>query len=265
LARETPREPSREPPLPALKSAPSGQVWLYGTHAVAAALANPARLLRRVMLTEEAEAEVSRHYQQTGAGRLSMQIERVDRARLEQLLGRGVSHQGAALLADPLPQVSLQLALQRPGPVVVLDQVSDPRNVGAIIRSAAAFGAAAVITQDRNAPEENGAMAKAACGAMERLPLIRAVNIARTLIALRAAGLWIVGMDAVGTPLRGPAFANHRVALVLGNEGEGLRRLTRETCDEICSIAMPGGTVSLDSLNVSAAATVALYELAGRA
>jgi 23S rRNA (guanosine2251-2'-O)-methyltransferase len=161
-------------------------------------------------------------------GPLPMAVERVDRARLDQLLGREVAHQGAALLADPLPQLSLQAALLRPGPILVLDQVSDPRNIGAIIRSAAAFGVAAIITQDRNSPEENGAMAKAASGAMERLPLIRAVNIARTLIALRAAGLWIVGLDAAGAKLDGPAFRERRVALVLGNEGEGLRRLTRE-------------------------------------
>ena len=136
--------------------------------------------------------------------------------------------------------------------------MTDPRNVGAIMRSAAAFGAAGVITQDRNAPEENGSLAKAASGALETMPLLRAVNIARTLIALKAANVWCVGLDAGGAPLSGAAFAGRRVALALGGEGEGLRRLTRETCDEVAGLTIKGG---IDSLNVSAAAAVALYEL----
>jgi 23S rRNA (guanosine2251-2'-O)-methyltransferase len=190
-----------------------------------------------------------------------MTPERVDRGRLDHLLGRDIVHQGAALLADPLAQSSLQSVLERPGPIVVLDQVSDPRNVGAIMRSAAAFGAAAVITQDRNAPEETGALAKAASGALETLPLLRAVNIARTIIALKAANVWCIGLDAGGKPLSGPDFADRRVALVLGAEGEGLRRLTRETCDEIAGLTIKG---AVESLNVSAAASVALYELSRR-
>ncbi len=234
--------------------APRGTVWLYGIHAVAAALTNPARRLRRLMLTEEAEAALS--------GRISppwaLAVERAERGRLDHLLGRDVVHQGAALLADPLTPPSLQSVLEKPGVIVVLDQVTDPRNVGAILRSAAAFGAAAVITQDRNAPEETGGLAKAASGALETLPLLRAVNIARTLIALKAANVWCVGLDAAGPPLSGPAYAGRRVALVLGAEGEGMRRLTRETCDEVAGLAIKG---AVESLNVSAAASVALYEL----
>ena len=236
---------------------PRGALWLFGTHSVAAALANPARRLRRLLLTEEAEAELGTRLKQPWA----IPAERCDRDRLEKLLGRGIVHQGAALLADPLAMPSLAQALERPGPVLVLDQVSDPRNVGAIIRSAAAFGVACVITQDRNAPDETGTLAKAASGALETLPMLRAVNIARTLVALRAAGLWVIGLDASGPPISGPALVNRRVALVLGSEGEGLRRLTRETCDELAGISMPGGSLRLDSLNVSAAAAVALYEM----
>ncbi len=266
---EAPRGPKRFTPRPERASAapeagdnpPRGSLWLFGTHAVAAALANPARRLRRLLVTEEAEADLAGRIRQPWP----IPAERCDRARLEQLLGRGIVHQGAALLADPLAMPSLAQALERSGPVLVLDQINDPRNVGAILRSAAAFGAACVISQDRNAPEETGTLAKAASGALEIVPMLRAVNIARTLVALRAAGLWVIGLDAGGGILSGPALANRRVALVLGSEGEGMRRLTRETCDEIAGIAMPGGTNRLESLNVSAAATVALYEMARRA
>ncbi len=252
-----PREPARSA---GPRETPGGSLWIYGLHAVAAALGNPARHLRRLVLTEDAETALAARLPRPWA----IAAERADRARLDYLLGAGAIHQGAALLVDPLAPPSLQSALARPGPVLVLDQVSDPRNVGAILRAAAAFGVAAVITQDRNAPEETGALAKAASGALETVPFLRAVNISRTLVALRAAGFWVVGLDAGGPGLSGTALAQRRVALVLGSEGEGLRRLTRETCDELAAIAMPGATALLDSLNVSAAAAVALYELARR-
>jgi 23S rRNA (guanosine2251-2'-O)-methyltransferase len=239
--------------------APRGAVWLYGLHAVVAALGNPARRLRRLMLTEEAEQAIAAKLPQPW----SLAHERTDRARLDHLLGRDVVHQGAALLADPLAPPSLAQIMERSGPLLVLDQVNDPRNVGAILRSAAAFGAAAVITQERNAPEETGALAKAASGALETVPLLRAVNVARTLIALKAAGCWVIGLDTTGTPLIGTALAERRVALVLGSEGDGMRRLTRETCDEVAAIAMPRPD-AMDSLNVSAAAAIALYELSRR-
>lgn len=236
--------------------APRGGIWLYGLHAVAAALANPARRLRRLVLTEEAEQSLSARLPQPW----SIPPERADRSRIDHLLGRDAVHQGMALLADPLAPPTLAQILERPGPILVLDQITDPRNVGAIMRSAAAFGTAAVIAQDRNAPDETGALAKAASGALETIPLIRAVNIARTLIALKAAGCWVVGLDASGPPLAGAALAQRRVALVLGSEGEGLRRLTRDTCDEVAGIAMPQAA-SMESLNVSNAAAIALYEL----
>ena len=257
-----PRPPSRERPHspPRATETPRGSVWIYGLHAVAAALANRHRRLRRLVLTEEAQHAL--------AARLPppwpITPEAVERARLDTILGRDAVHQGVALLADPLASPALAQALERPGPVLVLDQVSDPRNVGAILRCAAAFSAACVITQERNAPDETGALAKAASGALESVPLLRAVNIARTLIALKAAGCWTVGLDPDAAPLSGPALAQRRVALVLGAEGEGLRRLTRETCDELSGIAMAGGGGLLDSLNVSASAAVALYELGRR-
>jgi 23S rRNA (guanosine2251-2'-O)-methyltransferase len=245
--------PGRRPP-PRPPEPPKGTLWLYGLHAVAAALANPQRRLRRLLLTEEAEKALAEKLPPPWP----LLPERVDRGRLDFLLGAETAHQGAALLADPLTPPPLATALERKGPVLVLDQVTDPRNIGAILRSAAAFGAACVILQERHAPPETGAMAKAAAGALERVPVLRAVNISRTLVALKAAGLWVVGLDASGPPLSGPALAGRRVALVLGGEGAGLRRLTRETCDEIAGLPMPGG---MESLNVSAAAAIALYEL----
>ena len=256
---DRPRAPARaEEPVFDTPRAPhtaSGGVWLYGQHAVAAALANPSRRLRRLMLTEEAEAALIPQVPPPWA----LQPERVDRGRIDQLLGHDAVHQGAALLADPLAPPSLAALLERPGPVLVLDQVTDPRNVGAILRCAAAFGAAGIITQDRNAPEETGSLAKAASGALETVPLLRAVNIARTLVALKAANLWVVGLDAAGpAALSGASFAGRRVALVLGAEGSGLRRLTRETCDELAGLATTG---AMAHLNVAAATAVALYEL----
>lgn len=257
-ARPTPARAEAPAPVPRPALTPSGAVWLYGLHAVAAALSNPHRRLRRLMLTEEAEAALAARLPRPWA----LSAEKVERARIEQLLGRETVHQGAALLADPLAPPTLAQALERRGPVLVLDQVNDPRNVGAILRSAAAFGVALVIGQERHAPEETGALAKAASGALETVPFLRAVNLARTLVALKAAGCWVVGLDGAATqPLSGASLRSRRVALVLGAEGDGLRRLTRETCDERAALAMPGG---MESLNVSAAAAVALYEL-GRA
>ncbi len=197
--------------------APRGTVWLYGLHAVAAALANPARRLRRLLLTEEAEAALAARVPPPWP----LAVERAERGRLDHLLGRDAVHQGAVLLADPLPVPALAAALARPGPVLVLDQVSDPRNVGAILRSAAAFGAACVIAQERNAPEETGALAKAASGALETMPLLRAVNIARTLIALKAAGFWTVGLDAGGAAAVRPGAGRAAGGAGAGRRGRG--------------------------------------------
>ena len=258
-SRQTLRAPAAAqqaagPPRSSGPAAPRGSVWLHGLHPVAAALANPNRRPKRLLLTPEGEAALLAQLP------LPWPIapERIERSRLDHLLGRDTVHQGIGLLADLLPPPALTAVLARPGPILVLDQVTDPRNIGATLRSAVAFGAAAVVLQDRNAPEETGVMAKAASGALEAMPLLRAVNLARTLVALKAAGLWVIGLEAGAAPLRGEALADRRVVLVLGAEGDGMRRLVRETCDELCGLAMPG---VMESLNVSAAATLALYEL----
>ena len=258
LAAPCPAPAAPSAPRASGPAAPRGTVWLHGMHPVEAALANPARRLKRLLLTEDAEQELATRIPQPWP----LAPERTDRAKLDHLLGRDTVHQGVALLADLLPPPSLTSVLERPGPILLLDQVTDPRNIGAVLRNAAAFGVAGVITQDRNAPEETGVMARAASGALERIPLVRAINLARTLAALKAAGLWIIGLDAAGAPLRGEALRERRVALVLGAEGAGLRRLTRETCDELAGLPMPGGPGGgMESLNVSAASAVSLYEL----
>ncbi len=267
LATGRPERPTDRPPMreqnfsrgqrqPAV---PNGAVWLYGTHAVAAALGNPARRLRRLVVTEESQAALAAEMPQPWP----IQAEVADRDKIDQLLGArqgsGIVHQGVALLADQLAMPALLDALERPGPILVLDQISDPRNIGALMRTAQAFGASMVIAQERNAPEETGALAKVASGALELIPLLRIVNISRALLVLKSADVWVVGLDGTSpNRLNGESFAGRRVALVLGSEGEGMRRLTRETCDEVCALGMPGG---MESLNVSAAGAVALYEL----
>lgn len=237
-------------------AAPGGGLWLFGTHAVGAALANPQRVCDRLLVTEAEHPAVQEAMQ---AGGLRVAPEVVQRVRLDDLLGPDAVHQGVALLVRPLVSPALDEALERPGPVLVLDQVTDPRNVGAILRSAAAFGAACLVVQDRNAPEETAVLAKAASGALETVPIVREVNLSRAIEQLQKAGCWTVGLDAGGGVLDGAAFENRRVALVLGAEGRGLRRLTRESCDEIAGLYMPG---DMESLNVSVAAAVGLYELA---
>lgn len=247
----------RPRPTPDAASAPEGGTWLYGLHAVSAALANPARRLRRLLVTRGAEQELAERF--SPPWRVAPEI--VERPRLDGLLPPDSIHQGAALLVEPLSPPPMEKLLEHTtGPVLVLDQVTDPRNVGAILRSAAAFGAAAIVVQDRHAPQETGLLARAASGALEVVPILREVNLARALEVLKKSGLWVVGLEAAGpVTLAQSGLTGRRVALVLGAEGEGMRRLTREGCDELVRLPIKP---AMESLNVSAAAAVALYELA---
>jgi 23S rRNA (guanosine2251-2'-O)-methyltransferase len=233
---------------------------MHGLHPVAAALANPARRIRRFLATTEALVPLGAAIPPPW----SQEPERVEAQMIGALLPPGSVHQGLALLVEPLDTPPMADALAASdGPVLVLDQVTDPRNVGAILRSAAAFGAAAVVVQDRNAPGEGGAMARAAAGALERVPLLRAVNLARTLEALKNAGLWVVGLEGEApTTLGGAKLGDRRLALVLGAEDEGMRRLTREACDVLVRLPQTG---AIESLNVSVAAAVALYAVRAEA
>ncbi|WP_051212933.1 TrmH family RNA methyltransferase [Rubritepida flocculans] len=248
--------PRPGPAAPSRPAAPEG-VWLHGLHPVAAALANPARRLRRLLVTEEAERELAERVPEPWR----IKPEPVPRERFASFLPADAVHQGAALLVEPLAAPPLEkLLADSSGPVVVLDQVTDPRNVGAILRSAAAFGAAALVMQDRHAPPETGALARAASGALEVVPILREVNLARAIAALKKAGCWVVGLEASGpVTLAQSGLSGRRVALVLGAEGEGLRRLTRDSCDELVRLPI---RPAMESLNVAAAAAVALYELA---
>ncbi|MDG6094235.1 23S rRNA (guanosine(2251)-2'-O)-methyltransferase RlmB [Acetobacter sp. AN02] len=259
----SPRDGSRQPAQKHARSPrrhthsssrPGGPCWLAGLHVVQAVMENPDRTVLRLLLTDAARDELTQRLSVP----LPSSVEIVERARLDQVVGADIVHQGAAVQVEPLEAISIEDALLRPGPVLVLDQVTDPRNAGAILRSAAAFGAACIVMQDRNAPPESTVLAKAASGALERVPLVRVVNLSRTIVQLQEQGIWTVGLDADGPVLDGASFSGRRVALVLGAEGSGLRRLTRETCDEVASLKMAGG---MESLNVSVAAAVGLYEL----
>ena len=242
-------------------SSHSGAQWLYGLHAVEAALANPRRKLGRAVLTPRAPETL-------GSKLLSrVRVETADPGAIDRLLPPGAVHQGAALEAWPLKPRDLDEILAGPGPesdskgrrvVLVLDQLSDPHNVGAILRSAAAFGVTAVIVQDRHAPPQSGALAKAASGALDLIPYIEVVNIARALDELAERGFWRIALVGDGEQSLAEAIPAGDVALVLGSEGAGIRRLVREHCE--ASAFIPIGK-TMESLNVSNAAAIALYEL----
>ena len=234
------------------QAGPSGRFWLYGTHAAKAALANPRRKFHRILVTE-------RTLELLPAG---VPGETLPPDAISRLLPQGAVHQGIALLCDPLPALVLEdaVGLKPPGGrlVVVLDQITDPHNEGAILRSAAAFGAAAVVVQDRHAPPESGVLAKAASGALDLVPRIAVVNIARTLERLGRLGFWRIALASDGDSTLAEAATKGDVALVLGAEGAGLRRLVREHCDVSANIPV---TDAIGSLNVSNAAAIAFYEL----
>jgi 23S rRNA (guanosine2251-2'-O)-methyltransferase len=241
-------------------------LWLWGTHPVLAALANPARICHRLLLTPDALRSHGRQIEALAATRSLPQIETLGRTDLETLLPPGAVHQGIVLAAQPLPPQGVEQLLtaaeQRdPAVVIVLDQVTDPHNVGAVLRSAAAFSAIGLLVPDRHAPEETGTLAKAAAGALERLPLVRVTNLVRALQELKNGGFWIAGLAGDAPQTLAEAKLTGRIALVLGSEGEGLRRLTREHCDYM--VRLPQSEL-VESLNVSNAAAVALYELMRR-
>ena len=232
-----------------------GPAILYGWHTVSAALANPRRKIRKLLLTENAARRLAEENIET-----SVTPEIVRPQLIDQRLGPDAVHQGMLAEADPLPSPDIA-TLKQEGIVLVLDQITDPHNVGAILRSAAAFAVKAIVTTARHSPEATGVLAKSASGALELVPLVLVQNLARALTALNERGFLTVGLDSEGSEDLSRVELREPLALVLGAEGKGLRQLTRETCATVARLDLPG---EIKSLNVSNAAVLALYVGASR-
>ncbi|WP_417608742.1 23S rRNA (guanosine(2251)-2'-O)-methyltransferase RlmB [Parasphingorhabdus sp.] len=227
-----------------------GGLKFWGRHAVEAALANPNRVIKKISITREALATIE----------IPSDIAVVicDVADLGRVIPRDAPHQGMVADVDPLPDIWLGEVLDKQSdrPLLLLDQVTDPHNVGAILRSAAAFDAAAIITQDRHAPPESGVVAKSASGALEIVPWIRVVNLSRALDEIAEAGYWRIGLDGDNGDELESAMGTGKLALVMGAEGEGLRHNVAAHCDALARLPM---SPRMESLNVSNAAAIALY------
>lgn len=230
------------------------KVWIWGLHAAAAALGNPERKISRILATRNAANRAG-----LDPDALPETAALVEPGELDERLPAGAVHQGLAVLAEQLDGLAIEDAVMRPErPLAILDQVTDPQNVGAILRSAAAFGFGGVVQQTRHAPPLGGALAKAAAGAVETVPDIRVVNISRAIDALTDAGWLVVGLAGECDGELRETLADPRpVALVLGAEGSGLRQGVAKACTTLAKIPMTGG---IESLNVSNAAAIAFYE-----
>lgn len=237
------------------KTGSDGTAVLYGWHTVTAALANPRRRIRKLLVTENAAWRLTHD---NIALPIAPQIVRP--SEIDQRLGLDAVHQGLLVEADPLPSPDIGTLTQE-GIVLVLDQITDPHNVGAIMRSAAAFAVKAIVTTARHSPEATGVLAKSASGALEVVPLVLVQNLARALTGLNDRGFMTVGLDSAGSENLAAIELRQPLALVLGAEGKGLRQLTRDTCSAVARLDMPG---HIKSLNVSNAAVLALYIGANR-
>jgi len=243
------REHRNGPP----ESEADGPIRLFGLHAVQAALKNPARRVHRLLLTENAERRLLE-----AVGTIGAPIERVTPRDLDRLLGADTVHQGAMLETESLPEPDWEDLARTSGgrPLIVLDQVTDPHNVGAVLRSAAVFGASGLVMTRRHSPPLNGVLAKSASGALELIPVAQVANLARALDELKSAGFAIVGLDGAAEQAIEDLDWSRPTALVMGSEGKGLRELTRKTCDALVRISTDGPVASL---NVSNAAAIGLY------
>ncbi len=227
------------------------QVYLYGLHTARAALDNPQRSIIRLSVTQNAFARLDIGE----ADALPYPVEFVMPSDIDKVLGPDAIHQGVMLETRPLPVRRLEAMKESPL-LLVLDQVTDPHNVGAIMRSAVAFGAGALVTTQRHSPTESGVLAKSASGALELIPYIQITNLANALEELHQLGFQTIGLDSEGPAPLEETMTGSRIALILGSEGKGLRQKTRETVKDLARLDMPG---AIKSLNVSNAAAVALY------
>lgn len=251
----------REPQQQSLRARAGGYL-LWGQHAVEAALRNPERQVKQIYITSESaprlDAICAALPERRRARLPAPQTE--DKARFDKLTSDGgkALHQQLVLDVAPLEPLELADYLYQDGPLrcLVLDQVTDPRNIGAMLRSARAFGVSALVMTRRHAPDEGGVLARAAAGALEDVPIIQITNLARALEAMDAADLHIAGLEARGTTTLETLATEPRLALIMGSEGEGMRRLTREACHSLVAIDMADHS---ESLNVSVAAAIALY------
>jgi len=253
--RRKPRDKSRFAPKPKPVRPPIGEgvAILYGWHTVAAALANPRRKIRKIFATENGAHRLT---SEGFALPVTPEIVRPD--AIAARLGPDAVHQGLLVEADVLPALDIE-DIETQGTVLVIDQITDPHNVGAILRSAAAFGVKAIVTTARHSPEATGVLAKSASGALDLVPIVTVQNLARALTELKERGFLTVGLDSEGETGLSQAALREPLALVLGAEGKGLRQLTRQTCDIRARLELPG---AIKSLNVSNAAAVALYAAA---
>ncbi|MEL0072764.1 MAG: 23S rRNA (guanosine(2251)-2'-O)-methyltransferase RlmB [Rhodobiaceae bacterium] len=235
--------------------ADSSQLYIYGSHAVRAAVDNPQRHIKNLYLTENAAHELA----ETLAKR-NIQAQISKPQKLASLLPPDAVHQGMVLETAPLPEPDLADLAASGKLLLLLDQVSDPRNVGAILRAAAVFGAGGIILPRRNSPPPSGALAKTASGALEVVPMVPVTNLARALETLHKAGYMSVGLDERGDTLIGNVPKDRPLAVVMGAEGPGLRRLTRETCDMLARLPV-ADDAGFATLNVATATAVTLYAL----
>jgi 23S rRNA (guanosine2251-2'-O)-methyltransferase len=227
---------------------------VYGWHSALAALQNPDRAIHGICATANAANRLA----ETGLALPDLEIR--ESREIDRIAGEGAVHQGLAVICDPLPDRDLD-SIADAGLIVVLDQVTDPHNVGAIVRSAAAFGVGALVMTARHGPADTGVLAKAASGGLEHVPVIRIANLARALEQIADLGFLRAGLDSKHDETIESIGDAEKLALVLGAEGKGLRRLTKEKCDRLVRLEMPG---PIASLNVSNAAAIALYDLTRR-
>ena len=228
-------------------------IILYGRHAVLAALSNPNRKISKLLCTKDTSAEVK--------GKIKPII--TDKKEIDRLLPNDAVHQGFALFTQQLESFDIEDIIRLANKkekchVLILDQVSDPQNIGAIIRSCVAFDALALVMQDKNSPQETGAMAKASAGQIEHLTIARVTNLSRAIQQLKDAGFWAIGMDGYAKTTIDKMNKSGKIAIIMGSEGKGMRRLVEENCDDTVRLPI---SEKVESLNVSTAAAIVLYEL----